>query len=250
MIHHPIYREISKNMVTRHHFDDFMDCLRANLELFVAHKDITLKDMAADAGISMDTLKSIIYGKTKDCKLSNVLALSRVLGVTIDELIGELEPKAAKSLRIYRSLPERSQRLIDWHIAHQEAILQEYPHQKIVTVMRPRCATSGNLKPTHEYEAYDVSNIGSSLQYRVFYGIKIPCEHYMPHYSPEDILLIANDRDALPTEHIVLLVDGNLCIARRIVKDGVAKYYGIRDGRFRADDSPRIEILGYVAAVR
>ena len=49
----------------------------------------------------------------------------------------------------------------------------------------------------------------------------MPCDHFMPTYSPYGILLIANDRNA--------------------------KYYSIRDDKYRIDEKDVDEVIGYVA---
>ena len=71
----------------------------------------------------------------------------------------------------------------------------------------------------------------------------------MPHYSPYDILLIANDRNPQGHEDSLLRIDGCLYIARRKIENGVAKYYSIRDGKFRKNEDDVDEVIGYIAYV-
>ena len=66
-------------------------------------------------------------------------------------------------------------------------------------------------------------------------------------YSPYDILLIANDREPHINENSLLRIDGQLRIAKRKVENGSAKYYSIRDGKFRIDEKDVDEVIGYVA---
>ena len=75
----------------------------------------------------------------------------------------------------------------------------------------------------------------------------MPCEHYMPTYSPYDILLIANDRDAKANENVLIRTDGNLFLAKRKAKNGIVKYYSIRDGKFRLNEEDIDEVVGYIA---
>ena len=75
----------------------------------------------------------------------------------------------------------------------------------------------------------------------------MPCEHYMPIYSPYDIILIANDRQPHPNENSLIRIDGYLYIANRKIENGVAKYYSIRDGKFRINESEIDEHVGYIA---
>jgi len=101
----------------------------------------------------------------------------------------------------------------------------------------------------NDYEILDISHLGDELIYKIFVGIKIPCLHYLPHYTEGDILLIANDRDAMKGENTVIMFNDNIVITNRIVENGVAKYYGLRDGKPRPIDPEHVQILGYVAKI-
>ena len=71
----------------------------------------------------------------------------------------------------------------------------------------------------------------------------------MPTYSPYDILLIANDRNAKINENVLIRTDGNLFIAKRKVENGIVKYYSIRDGKFRLSEDEVDEVIGYIPVV-
>ena len=69
----------------------------------------------------------------------------------------------------------------------------------------------------------------------------------MPTYSPYDILLIANDRNAKTNENVLIRTDGNLFITKRKVENGLVKYYSIRDGKFRLNENDIDKVVGYIA---
>lgn len=244
-----VLKNIALNLVLKKENQTYSDCLRENLDLFLEHKDITIAKLSEAADISMDTLKTILYGKGKTCTVSTAAALANVLGVTVDELIGNMNKGTSKSLRTYESLPDRSRMLVDWFIKYQKFIQTEHPDKKMITIINPECSDNGNLKLTHEYEPYDISNIGAEYEYKVFCGIKIPCNHYVPYYMKGDILLVANDRDAKPNEKSVVIVDGNILIISRKIENGEVKYYGARDGFLRPIESSKVQVLGYVVKV-
>lgn len=245
-----ILREIRKNLVVQNEKMNGMACLRENLRLYIAHKDITLVKLSETAEISMETLKTIIYGKYKTCDIETVAKLAKTLCVTMDELYGFMDKRAANSLSSYQDfLPSRSKQLIDWHISHQIYIHEQHPDQKIISVMTPICNSNGNLKLTNNYSHIDISQLGDDFLPKIFFGITIPCEHYLPTYCAGDTLLIANDRNPLPGEHSIIIVKGNISIVDRRIEDGEVKYYSIRDGRLRSKETPRIEYLGYIATV-
>lgn len=231
---------------------DYMSAFRHNVLLYLAERDITLQDLAEYSDLSVDTLKSFLYKGLKDCKLSTAVSLARAMGVSVDELIGAgtIEDTTRESFAMCRSLPEHSLHLIRWHIRHQNFLYNQIHKDRIViTIMNTLCQHNGNLELTNDYETLDITELNPDISAKVFFGIKMPCDHYMPTYSHYDILLIANDRDPMNHENTVIIYNGFLAIAKRKVENGVVNFYSIRDGKFRRSENDRIEILGYVAGI-
>lgn len=230
----------------------YIDTFRKNIDMLMAEHDYTIKETAEIADISYDTLKTFLYDKeAKDCRLSTAVKLARAFHVSIDELVGAgtIEPKGLDSMKTYRTLPHGSRRFIDWHVRNQKFIHEKHSDKKIANIMVPMCANNGNMKITSDYEIMDISHLGDELTYKIFLGIKIPCLHYLPHYTEGDVLLIANDRNAMKGENTVIEINGNLIITNRVVENGVEKYYGLRDSKLRPADTNQIEVLGYVAKI-
>lgn len=63
-------------------------------------------------------------------------------------------------------------------------------------------------------EEKDISFVPEHLLYKIFMGVRIPCEHYMPTLGEGDILFLANDRNPVQNETIVVVNKGYI----RIVK--------------------------------
>lgn len=232
--------------------NDYISNFRKNLDLYVQEKDITLREISEASDIAYSTLNSFLYGDAADCKLSTAVALARALHVSIDELVGAetLEPLTKESIAICRNLPQNSIHLIRWHIRHQHYLCNNISEDKrIINIMNAVCQNSGNLKLSNDYGLLDITELSPEVTRKIFFGIRIPCDHYMPHYMRNDILLIANDRTPEPYENAILILNGSLYFAKRRVENGVAKYYSIRDGKYRIDESDVDEILGYVVDV-
>ena len=230
----------------------YIDNFRKNIDMLMAEHDYTIKETAEIADISYDTFKTFLYDKeAKDCRLSTAVKLARAFHLSIDELVGAgtIEPKGLESMKIYRTLPHGSRRFIDWHIRNQKFIHEEHSNKKIVNIMLPTCSGNGNLKMTSDYEVKDITHLGDELTYKIFLGIKIPCLHYLPHYTEGDLLLIANDRNAMKGENTIIMIQDNVIITNRVIENGVEKYYGLRDGKLRPTDPNHVEILGYVAKI-
>lgn len=230
----------------------YIDNFRKNIDMLMAEHDYTIKETAEIADISYDTFKTFLYDKeAKDCRLSTAVKLARAFHISIDELVGAgtIEPKGLESMKTYRTLPHGSRRFIDWHIRNQKFLHEKHGSKKTVNIMQPMCANNGNMKMTNDYEIMDITHLGDELTHKIFLGIRIPCLHYLPHYTEGDVLLIANDRDAMKGENTVIEINDNLIITNRIVENGVANYYGLRDKKFRGTESDRTEVLGYVAKI-
>ena len=109
--------------------------------------------------------------------------------------------------------------------------------------MKLDCNQNGNLKITTDYKHIDITDIDKECSCKVFFGITMPCDHYMPVYSPYDILLIANDRQPTVHENSIIRVNGCLFIAKKKNNE----YFSIRDGKFRLKEHEIDEHIGYVA---
>ena len=232
--------------------NDYMSAFRKNLFMYVDEKDITIKEISETADIPFSTLNSFLYGKTNDVKLSTAVKLAKALKISIDELVGAetISDISRESIAICRNLPDNALYLIRWYIRYIDSLNKKNePNKRYVSVMELECNHNGNLKITTNYRHIDITDIGEEYRSKVFFGITMPCEHYMPTYSPYDILLIANDRDAQTNENVLIRTDGNLFLAKRKVENSIAKYYSIRDGKFRLDEDNVDEVIGYIAHV-
>ena len=241
-------KKISKNLSANS--DDFMSAFRKNMFMYIDEKDITIKDISEEACIPFSTLNTLLYGNSKDIKLSTAVKLAKALNVSIDELIGAetINEVSRESIAICRNLPENEVYLIRWYIRYIDSLNKKNePHRRYVSIMELECNHNGNLKITTNYRHIDITDIGEEYRSKIFFGITMPCDHYMPTYSPYDILLIANDRNAKINENVLIRTGGNLFLAKRKVENGIVKYYSIRDGKFRLNEDDIDEVVGYVA---
>ena len=245
-----LLRKLSMDLCSDKH--NYMKSFRKNVDMYVSEKDITLREIAEMADMPFDTLKNFLYKDSADCKLSTAVKLARALNVSIDELIGAetINEVSRESIAICRNLPDNAVYLIRWYIRYIDSLNKHNDKNKrYVSVMELECNLNGNLKITTNYRHIDITDINPELRGKIFFGITMPSDHYMPHYSPYDILLIANDRNPQGHEDSLLRIDGCLYIARRKIENGVAKYYSIRDGKFRKNEDDVDEVIGYIAYV-
>lgn len=229
---------------------DYITAFRENLFRYVDDKEITIKDIAEKADIPFSTLNSFLYGKTSDPKLSTVVKLAHALEVSIDELIGAetIKNKQRESLSICRNLPQHDVYLVQWFIRYLEELNRDSePNKRSVSVMVLTLSHHGDIKLTSDYMKADISELNKSFASKIFFGIMLPCDYYMPKYSPFDILFIANDRQPTIADCCVIRVGSYIYLATRKVEEGIARYYSIRDGKYRLNESEIDELIGYVA---
>lgn len=247
-------RKLSKNLVANP--DDYMSSFRKNLYMYIDQKEITLAEVADQADISMSTLRSLMYGDAKDCHVSTVVNLAKALNVSCDELLGSgtISPQTCESLQLVRQMPESFTHFVRWAIHyHYKKMTSGAVSPKSVEIMNAICCENGNLKMTNDFDIIDIGNLGDDVRPKIFMGIKIPCEHFVPDYYPGDILLLANDRSSKRSEHVVVTVGDYMWIVNRKeeIENGakVENYYSLRDNRKRPSNDDAGIVIGYVTGV-
>lgn len=242
-----LLKKLSLNLVSDK--NDWMSAFRKNMQMYVDHKEIRASDIANESDTSVKTLDNFLHQSTKDCNLSTAIRWCRVLGVSLDELVGAetVKPEAKISMPIYRNLSESDQYLVRWFVNYLASLSQnEEDKSKYRSVMDIECF-NGNLKLNSVYHRADISEVPAEMRTKIFFGIKMPCDHYMPVYSPYETILIANDRLPIHNENCLIRVKKNIYIAKAKIENNEMKFYSIRDGKFRLNRDEVSEIVGYVA---
>ena len=230
----------------------YLTNMRKNTDRLKKERGYKLKDIVEKSGLKEETVNSFLYDTDlQDCRLATAVGIAKAFGVTVAELAETetMEDKIIENIQIYRTLPASSKALIDWHIRNQKFLHEEHSKERTISIMKPICAHNGNLKRTNDYESFNTHALDTELYHKVFFGIRIPCEHFLPIYMPNDILLIANDRDAMKNENTVIIVDDNIMVTRRIIENNRVCYYGIRDNQLHATDLDTVQVIGYIAKV-
>lgn len=204
--------------------DKFMNSFRHNLDLFLAPRDLTIRELSELSGVPSATLNNILYGNAKDVRVSTVVALARVLEISIDELLGSgtMEPQMRESVRIVRGLPDYSTQLIRYFIRHQETIHKNVENgHKYISLISPQMV-NGKVATTNAVEPMNVDHLPEDIKAKAYLGMKIPSDYYMPYYLPGEIVLVAADRMALDGERCLVTNDGGIYIVIKthIIENG------------------------------
>ena len=228
--------------------EDYLSTLRDNVRKFMDECGYTMDELAEIADMPLSTFRDFIYGNTATVKITPIIRLAKEFGISIDELVGAdtLPAETKESLQILRRLPEHFSYFFRWSIRATERHRNRIkPKGKAVSLLHLTCE-DGSLKPSNDFDLIDISDIPLDKRAKIFMGIKIPCDHYMPLYSPYHVLLIANDRHPRPSEVCLIASSGSLWL----VKLDKGKFYSLRDGKYRCDEDYIDELVGYVAATK
>lgn len=247
--------ELAHKLVTKP--DNYMKAFRRNVSLYIDQKEITLQEVAELADVSLSTLKSFLYGDSKDCSLSLAVKLARVFEVSVDELVGAgtIESQTCNSLQTLRKMPQSFTHFLRWEIEfHHTMLVTKKVEDKLIDVMRPKVGENGNMTMTNNMDVLDISHLSDSLKPKIFMGVRIPNNMYSPEYFQGDTLLLANDRAPFEGDRIVICYADNMWILEcRYEVNAAGKkemaYYSIRDGGKRATVDQVQFIMGYIAKV-
>ncbi len=111
--------------------------------------------------------------------------------------------------------------------------------------MNPIVGEYNNLQMTNKFDIVDISSIDPNMIPKIFMGIRIPCDAYVPIYFPGDIMLIANDRNPKKNEDFIISTGKNIWISNKVGDD----YYSARDKTFRLHKDDITTEVGYVAEI-
>lgn len=234
--------------------NNYMSAFKKNIDMVIEGKAITVKELSEVADIPFSTLSSFLYGDNMDCKLSTAVKLARALEVSVDELIGAetIESVTRDSLKTCRTLPKHALYLIRYFINHQKTIYENLPSdEKVISVFCPH-TVRGRLVSTNVVEPCSANKLPDQIKTSVYAGIRIPeeYEHFMPYYAPEEIILIAADREALDGERCVVTHEERIFIVTKksYIEDGKKKwkYVALMNNKIVIPANEIDEKLGYV----
>lgn len=229
------------------------NALRQNVDILMDIYGYTLSELSEKADIPYETFKAFFYGKSDECRLSTAIKLARIFNLSVDEIVGAetVSDEMEQYLNMYKALPNYSKYLVKYFIKHQANIYSQrkLTDEKIISVLKPQCIDS-YLQTTNVTEPLSIEHLNDNIKSKVSLGLKIPCEHYMPIYSPYDTLLIAADREAHNGERCVIERNNNLFIVEKkiYIQNGVKRsdYVSLMNSNFIVPETEIDDKLGYI----
>lgn len=186
---------------------------RKNLKRRLQERKITLSALALQADLSEDTLRSVVYGKSQDIKLSTVTKIADVLDCPIDDLVGR-QYYSETELRIHERMhrfSERSLRAMEYFSELEADMMLK--HSKEGKVVIPILCLLGNMKDGmygdfQMKEVLDISAYPNVLRDDADFALKILSDYFQPVYFLNDILICSCKRRPEYND-IVLYFDKN-----------------------------------------
>ncbi len=185
---------------------------RQNLKEKLQKSKISLNYLSAQADISEDTLRSIIYGKSQDIKLSSILKIAHVLDCSLDSLIGRsvYSIQEENMIKQLRTLSEHSLRTVQVLIDLEEktSIENSLTGNETISVFVP----TGNMKDgffydNSHFETLNITHYSVDLKKKISFGLKITTSHFEPIYFINDIILFT--QDSTPERNDIVLSVNN-----------------------------------------
>ena len=228
----------------------YFESLLRNLNAYLGRTGMSINKFAAKTGVPIETVRSIMYRKTNTCRIATAVLFAKELDMTLDELFdsGLVSPTIAEELHQIKNFTETERELLRWYIRKIDRRHQKHPGEKFVTVMSPVCL-DGALKSTNDYSIYNVATLPKNVAETAFFGIVVPCEHYMPHYVKGQTILISSDRKPRLAEHCVINVDNSIYIASYYEEEGKPKFKSIINKRPFSFSITLDDVVGYVSHV-
>ena len=163
--------------------------IRQKLLEIMEYRDMSQSDLAELSGLSIDTIKNLVYGRVVDPKLSTLLPLCDALNCSLDYLID----RSDISVQLLRDFPKHSINLMH-AVIHLEYMLhqnQTAPEIQMRPVFYPNTFPSDTMQFDSCHLGYmDVSDFLISYPGEISCGIYIEGNELSPVYYSGDCLMV------------------------------------------------------------
>lgn len=188
-------------------------------ELMRINGDMSKEELAEKAGLPLETIRNIYYGKTTDPKVSTALAIANVFNINVNCLMGACQHRAdeRKLLEYFNACGHHGKSLI-LISAKYEALTAKEEREAVgkhkITCLLPE----GDIYHGIEYDNCRTEEIWVSNDLADV-AIKMTNNCFMPIYCKGDTILIAH-RFPRDNEYGVFYYHGKAYIRQYIEADG------------------------------
>lgn len=182
-------------------------------------KGWSLQQVADMADLPLETVRNIYYGKTPDPKVSTVIKLSKVFGISVNCLMGQCSHTMQERVLMqhYRTCGHHGKSLIEL-VAKYEALTakkeREAENKHIIPCLFPQ----GDIRAGIVYDTCQTREIETTAP-EAYVAIKMTTNYLAPIYCKDDIILIEN-RFPDAGEYAVFFKDARVYIREYIEEPG------------------------------
>ena len=196
--------------------DTVKEMIREELIKLLEKNKMSYPELAEKADIPLETTKNIYYGKVKDPKTSTSMAIAKVLGVSVNRLMGErLYSKEEETLIMnYRRSSQHGKAMIEF-VARFEADLtkheREYENKYKIPCIIPIGVTEDGMR----YGSGMIEYV-DTVEPKAYLAIECNTNRLAPTYCKGDKLLLEN---RYPNSgEAGMFFDGNIIYFREYVE--------------------------------
>lgn len=205
--------------------DNWMDSFSENLGILKNYYGWSVRTISDKTGISESTINRILQGSTGDCDQSVTVKLAKAFGVSVDELIGArtINDETRKVIAMTRVLDEHHRKVIRIYAKHQYILHKKNNSDaKTISILTPKCIERRLKRVSLSDEKIVLDKLTKGTQEKISFGIKIPCDHYEPHFLKDEIILLSYDREGENNETCAVSSGGYIyiCIKKVQFVDG------------------------------
>lgn len=177
-----------------------------NLRDILEKKKMKKEQLAELADLPMETVRNLYYGRTTDPKVSTMLAISKVLNVSVNRLMGQQMYSTAeeKLIRDYRRCGAHGRSMI-MLAANYEADLARHERDAQNKYTIPCIIPIGAVKDGIKYNSSEMVDITTDNP-DAYIAIEITSNEFTPIYCKSDRVLI-EDRFPASGEIGVFIID-------------------------------------------
>lgn len=177
------------------------------LKFLLNKNKMSYQELSERSDVPLETIRNIYYGKVTDPKVSTVLAISKVLGVSINRLMGDrIYTKAEERLIMnYRRCGHHGRSMVAL-IANYEAELSRHERNAENKFTIPCIVPIEPVRDGVEYSASKMIDITTDNT-EAYIAIQVTSNEFVPIFCKDDQVLFA---DRFPTngETAVFFIDG------------------------------------------
>ena len=170
--------------------DTEKEMIQKELKDLLERHQMTYPELAEKAGVPLETMRNLYYGKTKDPHVSTALAIARVFDITVNRLCGEryFTKQEQKMIRNFRQCGNHGKSLI-MHISNLEADMAKYEkeakNKHSVACITPLASVYDGLK----YDSGKIKHIETD-NLDAYLGVECTSNRFAPIYCKGDIVLL------------------------------------------------------------